>query len=314
MHVLVKSLVFCSLLAFFCIFLSCKGHHNEPKPENPAISKSREYVANGISFVMVNIAEAKKILLGNNSDEENKEHTVSLSAYAIGETEVTQELYMAVMKENPSNFDGSTDKKKVDEGETQEKRPVEKVSWFKAIVFCNELTKAVGIAESECVYYSDSGMTKVYTKEDADKEVHPFFNTNKKGFSLPTEAQWEWVALAGEKTIYAGTSDIEQLKNYAWITSNSNNKTHEVKKKMPNKLGLYDLSGNVWEWCYDWHSAPIDTSTEQDPLGPKTGLSKVWKGGSYADGDADECKCYFRASSGADFEGRNVGIRIAMKK
>ncbi len=300
----IKSLIFILLL-----LLSCKRTINDPNNMN----RKTEYEANGVKFVMVSIDKATKVVLGNNVDEQNKEHTVSLSSYSIGETEVTQELWQAVMKNNPSNFDGS-EKKKAEEGEIQAKRPVEKVSWFMAIAFCNELTKLLPSKKTECVYYSDATMTKIYTSEDAGNEVHPFMNIAKKGFRLPTEAEWEWVAMGGEKTKYAGTNEKANLQDYAWFFANSKNKTHEVKKRKPNGYGLYDMSGNVWEWCWDWHSESIDTSKEEDPLGATLGIAKVCKGASYAeDNEANECASYFRVSFPVNFEGRNIGIRLVCR-
>ena len=300
----IKSLIFILLL-----LLSCKGTINNPSN----IDRKKEYEVNGVKFVMVSIDKATKVVLGNNVDEQNKEHYVSLSSYSIGETEVTQELWQVVMQNNPSNFDGS-EKKKAEEGEIQAKRPVEKVSWFMAIAFCNELTKLLPSKKTECVYYSDATMTKIYTSEDAGNEVHPFMNIAKKGFRLPTEAEWEWVAMGGEKTKYAGTNEKTNLQDYAWFFANSGNKTHEVKKKKPNGYGLYDMSGNVWEWCWDWHSESIDTSKEEDPLGATLGIAKVCKGASYAeDNEANECASYFRVSFPANFEGRNVGIRLVCR-
>jgi len=298
----------------FVLFFDCKSRGNEPNNTNTnETNKKTEYVANGVKFVMVSIDKANKVVLGNNTDEQNKEHTVSLSPYTIGETEVTQELWQAVMKNNPSNFDGS-EKKKAEEGEIQVKRPVEKVSWFMAIAFCNELTKVVGIENAECVYYSDVTMTKIYVASDANNKLTPFMDMTKKGFRLPTEAEWEWAAMGGEKTKYAGTNEKQSLQDYAWISINSKNKTHEVKKKKPNGYGLYDMSGNVWEWCWDWHSDPIDTSNEENPLGVPSGLTKVWKGASYSeDNELDEDACYFRASNVPDFAGRNIGIRLVRR-
>lgn len=154
----------------------------------------------------------------------NNLHTVSLTAYKIGTTEVTQELYELVMANNPSHFQGSSHPSA--SGESQEKRPVEKVNWFDAIAFCNELTRCCySLGEAQCVY-TYNGHT--YTVEDAQAHNVPVMDMNKKGFRLPTEAEWEWAALTGRNGRAPTTKT--NLKN-----------TRGTKKTAPTKRTKWDV-------------------------------------------------------------------------
>lgn len=164
----------------------------------------------------------------------------------------------------------------------QEKRPVEQVSWYDSIAFCNELTKKIDeLGMNECVYYSNSSYTAVYTEADAQAQTLPFMNMSKKGFRLPTEAEWEWAAKGGTEKRWSITDSMKDLHDYAWFYDNSDGKTHQVKLKEPNGYGLYDMSGNSREWCWDWYGSSTPVGG-QDPLGIASGNYRIERGGGWS--------------------------------
>ena len=240
------------------------GYGEEPEPE-PGTTEGNTFTANGVSFTMVPVEGGTFQMGSTDSDAESDEkpvHQVTLSSFSIGQTEVTQELWEAVMGSNPSYFKGA-------------KLPVEKVSWNDCQTFIAKLNALTG-----------------------------------KQFRLPTEAEWEFAARGGNSSKgskYAGSDNIDDV---AWYDTNSSSTTHDVATKQPNELGIYDMSGNVWEWCQDWY-ASYSSSAANGPTGPSSGSGRVYRGGSWRD-PARGCRVSFRVSITPSRSYYFLGLRLAL--
>jgi len=223
--------------------------------------------------------------MGSNDgdSDETPVHTVKVDDYFIGEYEVTQEEWTEVMGDNPSNWEGDN-------------LPVEQIMWFDAVKFCNEKSRVEGL--TPC--YSGSGENTICD-----------FSAN--GYRLPTEAEWEYAAKGGtesENYKYSGSDSIDEV---AWYDGNSGDKTHSVGGKQPNELGIYDMSGNVWEWCNDWYDGSNDDSyysksSSNNPRGVSSGSYRVDRGGGWYD-YAKYCRVANRRYS-PDYSHSYLGFRL----
>ena len=244
----------------------------------PVPGTDKHFTVNGVTFKMV-FVKGGGLYLGCTSGSgscgsyESPSHYVTLSDYYVGETEVTQALWKAVMgyNNNPSNWQG-------------DRLPVEMVSWTD----CNEFVSRVNSLLAE-------QLPQGYR------------------FALPSEAQWEYAARGGQKSsgsLYAGSNNVNFV---AWYYDNSEFRTHEVKLKAPNELGLYDMSGNVAEWCEDWYSSSwySDNVNWTNPVNAFAGSYRVLRGGSWRY-YASYCRVSDRYSSTPSGRSYKYGFRLAL--
>ena len=229
------------------------------------------------------------------NDSEKPVHQVSImKPFYMGKYEVTQAEY----EKYCSYTGGISPSSRYGDGDNY---PAYFVSWYDAIVYCNKRSMAEGL--NPCYSISDdtdpSKWGTVPTSDDDDIWNAVVCDWNANGYRLPTEAEWEYAARAGDDTVdaltYSGTSDVNKLGEYAWYYSNSDNATHAVGTKAANAFGLYDMSGNVLEWCWNIYTDSYNTTTEggNDPTGVSVGSNRVIRGGSW-DLTSDFCAVSFR--------------------
>jgi formylglycine-generating enzyme required for sulfatase activity len=198
--------------------------------------------------------------------------TISKS-FLLGKHEVTQAQWTRLKGRHQNRWTGDN-------------LPVERINRRDALSFCEQLTELA---------HFEKGLPQ------------RFF------FTLPTEAQWEYACRAGTDTMfYYGTDeDYSQLSEYAWYARNSNSRTHPVGYKLPNKWGLYDMYGNVWEWCRDWYSDSYAGGSIIDPLGPKNGTDRVVRGGSWSNIET-LFRSALRSWDSPDISSDEIGFRVVM--
>ena len=203
-------------------------------------------------------------------DRDERPHKVTLTEpYYLGATEVTQSQYDMIMGDNPSHFKGDD-------------RPVESVSWEDAVEFCRRLT---------------------------ERERRAGRLPEGQEYRLPTEAEWEYACRAGSRTAYCFGNDTRALSGYAWFQHTSRRRTHDVGQKRSNAWGLYDMHGNVYEWCSDWYG-DYPVGPVADPTGPQKGTSRVMRGGSWATPHMS-CRSAARAWGLPSSPSHIVGFRVA---
>lgn len=236
-------------------------------------------VVNSIGMKLVPIAAGTFHMGSPNTQpgrqERETRHKVTISQpFYIGAYEVTQAEYAAVMKTQPSHFGRDVEKA----GEL----PVERVSWDDAVAFCEKLSAL-----------------------PAEREA-------KRRYRLPTEAQWEYACRAGGEGIWCFGDELKTLTDYAWFGGKGSLRaTQPVGRKKPNAWGLYDMHGNVWEWCSDWYQEELSEHPATDPQGPREGETRVIRGGCYQSLPA-YTRCATRFHDPPQVKDEDLGFRVLM--
>lgn len=239
--------------------------------------ENRVFTVNGVSFTMVPV-KAGTFTMGATAEQqkpfsdEKPTHQVTLTNdYYMGETEVTQALWHAVTGFSPT-ASGS--------------------SW----------SSEYGKGENYPAYY--------ISYEDVLSFLTKLNNLTGENFRMPTEAEWEYAARGGNKSKGYQYSGSNTLGEVAWYSENSSRQTHAVKAKLANELGLYDMSGNVEEWCSDWNGS-YSSSSQTDPVGASSGSNRVLRGGSWYEGSR-RCRVAYRTDTSPSGRGSSIGFRLAL--
>jgi formylglycine-generating enzyme required for sulfatase activity len=258
----------------------------------PGGGPAAEFITTRVAGIKLKRIPEGEFLMGSSRDEDKdaaddemvngRKHRVRITRpFYLGVTEVTQAQYLAVTGENPSRFEGPVD------------LPVEGVSWNDAVAFCDKLSELEGLKP----YY----------------RLGPGERPSGDGYRLPTEAEWEYACRARSPVPvrYSFGDDPAGLGEHAWFGGNSGGRTHPVGQKRPNGFGLYDMHGNVWEWCWDGYDAEYYArSPVDDPQGPSGAYGRVFRGGGWRF-DPRYARSAYRAQSVPGYRGREPGLRLA---
>ena len=243
-------------LALLC---GCERRTPEAGPTAPNDVSNATASRSEIEMVLL---PAGRFTMGDADEIDAPPHEVAISSFYMDTYLVTQEQYEKVCGENPSRWKA-------------DKNPVEQVRWSDAVRFCNERSRLEGL---EPCYDLQTWQC----------------NFGADGYRLPTEAEWEYACRAGTETAYFFGKSPSKLGDFAWFEGNAGGHPQPVGQKRPNPWGLYDICGNLWEWCNDFYQVDYyEQSPEQDPRGPDAGETKVVRGGAWKFSD-ENCRSGYR--------------------
>ena len=246
--------------------------------------------------------EGGQFTMGSNRDNGEKPlHEVKLNSFKMAETETTVWQYFLYLKATRQEPDDTP------LWQYEGNNPMVYVSWYDAVEYSNWVSKQKGKIEVYAIDKTIQDAVHNLSKYDVKWTITP--NWQAKSYRLPTEAEWEFAARGGNKTHGFEFSGDSIIENIAWYDSNSSSRTQAVSRKKANELGLYDMSGNVWEWCYDWNDS-YRNSIENNPTVAVKGTDRVIRGGSW-DGDAVLCRVSFRGSYAPSYR-HYVGFRLVL--
>lgn len=239
------------------LWSGCDQNPGQSQPTGSQVLKT----ACGMNMVAV---PAGQFIMGVNDGpiDAKPSHEVKMDAFLMDECEVTQAVYEKVIGANPSRRKNPAN-------------PVEQVTWTAAVKFCNARS-------------NQEGLKPCYDTNTWECD----FSAN--GYRLPTEAEWEYACRAGSSARYYFGDNAEDLKSFGWFEGNSQSRPHPASQRKPNAWGLYDMSGNVWEWCNDFYGAKYYKESPNDnPRGPKQGEKRVLRGGAWSSSAAN-CTSWVR--------------------
>jgi formylglycine-generating enzyme required for sulfatase activity len=252
------------------LLMGCNRETVPPAPPTPPGARQTTITtAEGLTLALI---PAGEFVMGDNDGDEDEKpaHTVRVGAFYIDTHEVTQKAYAGLMEKNPSKFKDPS-------------KPVEQVDWYHAVLYCNLRSRKENLVPC----YDPKTLACDFTAS---------------GYRLPTEAEWEYACRAGTETDYSFGGDARPLKDYAWFAENAAKQTHPVRAKKPNAWGLFDMYGNVAEWCNDIYEKDYyRKGPSKNPRGPEDGEKYVLRGGAW-NSTAQACRSAYRVGEDPGFQ------------